>query len=283
MSDSKFDIYEMVNTQIIDLLEAGTVPWHKPWSGGDSPKNLISKKPYRGLNIMLLGSRPFASPYWLTFNQAKKIKGAVNKGEKSTVVIFWKFLEVIDDKTGKPKTIPMLRYYRVFNVEQCTIPEGKIPESVIVENEIESIDMCEEIVNAYDGPEIEYKAQQAFYSPTPDIINMPRKETFESSEEFYSVLFHEMVHSTGHVSRLDRIKDHAAFRSAEYSKEELVAEYGAAYLCAITGIENSTIDNSASYIQNWLTALKNDKRLLVTACGAAQRAIDYITNEKKEF
>ncbi len=282
MSKEKFDIYEMVNAQIIELLEAGTVPWHKPWSGGDSPKNLISKKPYRGLNIMLLGSRPFASPYWLTYNQAQKIGGSVNKGEKSTVVIFWKFLEVEDKDTGKSKTIPMLRYYRVFNSEQCMIPEGKIPESVIVENEIESIDMCEEIVNGYDGPEIEYKAPRAFYSPTPDIINMPRKETFESSEELYSVLFHEMVHSTGHKSRLNRITDHAAFRSTEYSKEELIAEYGAAYLCAITGIENSTIDNSASYIQNWLNALKNDKRLLVTACGAAQKAIDYITDKDKE-
>ncbi len=274
MAKEKFDIYELVNKTIIELLESGTVPWHKPWNGGDPPANLISKKAYRGINVMLLGFKPYASPYWLTFNQAKKMGGCVKKGEKSTIITFWKFLEVQDRETGKDKTIPMLRYYRVFNVEQCELPEGKILEHVIDEHEVDPIDACEAVCAGYDGPAIEFKAPAAFYSPKSDTVNMPKRETFDDSEKYYSTLFHELVHSTGHESRLNRISGRAAFGSGAYSKEELVAEYGAAYICTLMGIENLTIDNSAAYINGWLNKLKGDKKLLVSACGAAQKAVD---------
>ena len=275
----KFDIYELVNKRIIEMLEAGTVPWHQPWRGGEPPANLISKKPYRGINPLLLGCQAFTSRYWLTFNQAKGIGGMVRKGEQSTVIVFWKFLEVADKETGEPKTIPMLRYYRVFNVEQCdNIDPKKIPAcDVIEERDLDPIASCEVVAKHYmdNGPSLGFDAPRAYYTPSTDSINMPALPTFDSAPEYYATLFHEMIHSTGHHARLNRIKATAHFSSA-YSKEELCAEYGSAYLCALRGIENTTIDNSAAYINSWLTKLKNDKKLLVSACGQAQRAVDRV-------
>ncbi len=276
----KFDIYEAVNKTIIDLLEAGTVPWHKPWSGGDPPANLISKKPYRGMNVLILGCKPYASRYWLTYKQCAAIGGQVRTGEKSTMIVFWKFLQVTDKDSGDEKTIPMLRYYNVFNTEQCdAIDPKKIPACDVTEHDNDPIEGCEALSQHYldNGPTLTHDAPRAYYTPSRDAINMPQLASFDGAEEYYGTLFHEMVHSTGHDSRLKRIKDVAAFGGNAYSKEELVAEYGAAYLCTMQGIENKTIDNSAAYIQSWLNALQDDKTLLVSACGQAQKAVDLIT------
>lgn len=285
----KKTVYQIVTEKIMDQLKAGHIPWSKPWRGGigTRPKNLVSKKYYRGVNTWLLGFSDYDSPYWLTFKQASNLKGKIKKGEKATLVVFFKInkREVEVNGVQQVKKYAMLRYYNVFNLEQCegikNPDEGKEKEKV---KEFSPIEACEKIVEGFSSkPEIKFLKQQAYYSPRLDYINMPKKDSFKSSEEYYSTLFHELTHSTGHESRLKRqgimdIQGHF-FGDQLYSKEELVAEFGASYLCGIAGIENKTIRNSAAYIQSWLTALKNDEKMVVQACGKAQKAADHILGE----
>jgi len=277
-------IYDMITERILELLNNGVVPWEKPWSCNSAPKNLISKKEYHGINSMLLGHAGYGSPWFLTFKQVKNLGGYVRKGEKGYPVVFWKFLEIMDKESGETETIPLLKYYTVFNVDQCEcIPEGKIP--VLETREIHSIDECERVVDAMPNrPEIRYSYEsRAYYSPLNDYIHIPHRNSFFSSEKFYGTIFHEMCHSTAHVSRLARknLNEWARFGSSEYSREELVAEMGAGFLCAHCGIENKTIENSAAYIQNWLNALKNDEKAVVIAAGQAQKAVNYITGNSE--
>ena len=278
----KKNVYQIVTDRIIELLEQGTVPWHKPWSGGVGPMNMLSKRPYRGINHFLLNVAAFASPYWLTLNQANRMGGRIKKGEKSTIVVFWKVVERKNEETGKTEERPVLRYYRVFNFEQTdgiNMPDEGKPE----EKPFTPIEHCESIVKAIPNPpKIQHKSQAAWYKPKKDLVNMPKPESFESAEEYYSTLFHEAAHSTGHESRLNRLtlNEMAPFGSTNYSKEELVAELCAAMLCGETGIVNSTIDNSASYINGWLQKLKKDNKLVVTAAAQAQKAADYITGRR---
>jgi antirestriction protein ArdC len=284
-------VYEVINNRIMELLQQGTIPWRKPWNAeGNMPKNLISRKEYRGINLFLLNAMPYSSPYWMTFKQAQDKGGTVRKGEKSTMVIFWKWLDRIGavsepddaDVAGSCKgKVPMLRYYNVFNVGQC---DGiKVPESKEIVNEFSPIEKAEQIIaNMPLRPEINYGGNKAAYSPVLDYIKLPHQHTFQSPEEYYSTAFHELAHATGHAKRLGRksILEPSYFGSHEYSKEELVAEMGAAFLCGFTGIENKTIENSAAYIQGWLRELKNDNKLLILAAAQAQRASDYILNIK---
>lgn len=222
----------------------------------------------------------YNSPYWLTFNQIKSRGGSVKKGETATPVIFWKFLEKEDkqDKEKKEK-IPLIKYYNVFNSDQC---EGlKINEQQMEERqEIKPIESCEKIINGMPlgMPEILHKEEGAFYSPTRDIINMPKKDCWLNAEEYYSTLFHELTHATGHKKRLDRegVQDVSYFGSTIYSKEELIAEMGSSYLCAIAGIDNSTLENSVAYISNWLSKLRSDSKILIQSAAQAQKAVDYI-------
>jgi len=280
------DVYEIITKQITEKLEKGCVPWHKPWKGSDLPVSLISKKAYRGINVLILLLQGFTSQYWLTFNQCKKLGGKIKKGSKGTPVIFWNWFdkEVENKATGEKKIqkIPFLKYYTVFNVEQT---EGiEYPKPVETKGN-GVIQKCKDVVeNFKDKPEVFVGGNRACYDVKIDKLSIPSITVFNSSEEFYSTEFHEFVHSTGHESRLNRatITDICPFGSSNYSKEELVAEIGAAFLCGITGIENKTIDNSASYIQNWLKALKNDKKLVVIAGGQAQKAVDYILGKKPE-
>ena len=279
MSKEKIDVYEIVTDRIIDLLEKGVVPWHKPWAGGrnSAPANLVSKKPYRGLNVWLLGSMGYSSPYWVSYKQATEMGGQVRKGEKSTMVVYWKMFETIDKVTKEKKTIPMLRYYNVFNVTQC---DGlKYPEIEDIKvNDFNPIDEAEKIVTSMtNAPKIVHNEQRAWYRRDTDLVNMPIKESFDKEEEYYNTLFHELTHATGHESRLGRLQDSVSgFGSTSYAKEELIAEMGASYLCAVAGIVDRTIDNSAAYIANWLTKLRNDKKLVVSAAGKAHAACDYI-------
>lgn len=279
MSKEKTDVYEIVTDRIIDLLEQGVVPWHKPWAGGSNqiPSNLVSKKAYRGVNVWLLSCAGYSSPYWVSYKQATELGGQVRKGEKSTLVVYWKMFENIDKATGEKKTIPMLRYYNVFNVSQC---DGiKVPESdEIVTIDFDPIDEAEKIVNNMQKkPRITHNDQRAYYDRANDYVNMPNKETFDKVESYYSVLFHELTHATGHEDRLGRLqKDVSRFGDSSYAKEELVAEMGASFLCATSGIIERTLDNSAAYIASWLKALKNDKKLVVSAAGKAHAACDYI-------
>lgn len=281
-------VYEAINNRIMEMLEQGTVPWRKPWNAASNiPRNLISKREYRGINVFLLACMPYSSPYWITFKQAQAKGAHVRKGEKSTPVIFWKWLDRNDadsqntDSRANTGKIPLLRYYSVFNLEQC---DGiHAPETTEIINEFTPIDTAEHIIAGMPlCPEIKSGGNRACYSPTLDYIRMPPQQAFLSAEEYYSTLFHELSHATGHIKRLGRksIQEPSYFGSHEYSKEELVAEMGAAFLCGYTGIETRTIDNSAAYIKGWLGQLKNDHTLLIHAAAQAQKAVDFILNKK---
>jgi len=251
------------------------------------PKNLVSKKEYRGINIFLLGCQEYSSPYWLTFKQAADKGGHVRKGEKSTPVVFWKWIDRKDvdgadteESNGNGK-VPLLRYYSVFNVEQVDgIIAPPSPESIT--NQFSPIQIAQEIIAGMPlRPEVKHGGNQPAYSPMLDYVRMPEPSSFLSPEEYYATAYHELVHSTGHSSRVGRkgILEPSYFGSHEYSKEELVAEMGAAFLCGVAGIGHRTIENSAAYIRGWLKSLKNDKKMLVMAAAQAQKAADYILNQ----
>jgi len=281
--------YDVINSKIMELLESGTVPWRKTWNAtSNHPKNLVSKKEYRGINIFMLACMSYSSPYWMTFKQASEKGGHVKKGEKSTPVIFWKWLDKKDVGGDDAETvtvngkIPMLRYYSVFNLEQV---EGIEPPPAIetTVTPFTPVERAEQIIAGMPlRPDIHYGGNQPAYSPVLDYVKLPIREAFESPEEFYATSYHELIHATGHSMRLGRkgILEPSYFGSHEYSKEELVAEMGAAFLCGHAGIER-TIENSAAYIQGWLKALKNDRTLLIHAAAQAQKASDYILNRKE--
>lgn len=267
--------YEIITEKIIKKLEAGKIPWKKPWKS-QGLQNLVSKKGYRGINLLLLSDSDFTSPYWLTFKQAQGLGGKVKKGEKGTQIIFWKIFEK-EEAEESDKKIFMLRYYTVFNFEQC---EG-IETPKDAQNEINPIATCEAIVKGYATMPMltTNRKDTAFYLPKEDYISLQEKNSFKNAEGYYSTLFHEMVHSTGHESRLHRFNSQnydTSFSRDEYSKEELIAELGNAYLCAEAGIDNSELENNAGYIQSWLKALKNDKKLLFSASSQAIKATNYI-------
>lgn len=268
--------YEIVTEAIIKQLESGVAPWRKPWRT-ETPANLVSKKEYRGINIFLLAVQGFGSRYWLTYRQAQALGGNVKKGAHGSKVVFWKIDEFQKEnletgETENHKSI-LLRYYTIFNLEQC---EGiKSPEPVRVINPIEQ---CESIVRSMPNPPGFEQQAQACYRPSTDAVGMPARSAFHSAEEYYSTFFHELTHATGHPSRLGReeIMNHHPFGSEDYSKEELVAEMGAAMLCGVGGIESQTLDNSAAYLQTWIERLRSDSRLVVSAASQAQKAADYI-------
>jgi len=278
-------VYEIVTNKIIEKLEEGVVPWRKSWSS-EAPKNLVSGKEYRGINPFLLDSMGFASPYWLTFRQAKSLGGYVRKGEKSTPVVFWKnwsSLEQNDEGKLEETRRFVLRYYSCFNIEQCSLPPEEVPAEDPTTKHFDPIPKAESVVKAMpSAPEITHQSQRACYSPILDIVNMPKPESFDAPVNYYSTLFHELTHSTGHESRLNRdsITDPVRFGSHTYSREELIAEMGAAFLNGHCGLVDQTLDNSASYIQGWLGRLRNDPKLVVQAAGKAQRAADYILDVK---
>ncbi|WP_224982700.1 ArdC family protein [Geomonas agri] len=281
------DVYEVINSRIMELLERGTIPWRKTWNAGSSmPMNLISKKEYRGVNVFLLGCQEFGSQWWLTFKQVQDRGGHVKKGSRSVPVIFWKWVDrkdgdepVGEGEQGNGGKVPLLRFYNVFNLEQT---EGiEAPKTEEVSNTFTPIERAEQIVAGMPyRPGIKHGGGVAAYSPVLDYVKMPKPEAFDTPESYYDTLFHELSHSTGHSSRLGRkgILEPSYFGSHEYSKEELVAQIGASFLSGHAGIEHRTIENSAAYIAGWLKALKNDKTLLVHAAAQAQKAADYILN-----
>lgn len=290
---TKPNVYEMVTEQIVAQLEQGTVAWRKPWRSGVGvgPTNLVSNKAYRGINVFLLAVQPYASPYWLTFNQMttlggnlKKINGADEKGtgQKSTLVVFWQMLRVRDGEDQK--LIPMLRYYRVFNLDQTEnvhIPKGRVTDEKNEEVEFDAITAAEAIVAGYQNPpKISENQPAAWYRADIDLINLPKRELFETPDEFYTTLFHELGHSTGEKNRLDRLAP-TYFGSHEYGREELVAEMTAAFLSAEAGIE-STQDNSAAYLASWITTIREDTKAVVVAAGKAQKAADLILGRTSE-
>jgi antirestriction protein ArdC len=280
----KFDMYEMVTKMITERLEAGVIPWKMPWKTGSCiPRNLVSKKMYRGFNFFYLLSFRFERPYFLTWNQVQELGGKVKKGSKTYPVIFWKMLESTTAGIKDPKKIPFLRYYSLFHVDDVEgIDPAKIPNDTAHQGEFDSIAACEEIIERWkDSPVIEHGHEFAAYYPALDKVKIPDMKNFFNAESYFSVLYHELIHSTGNRKRLNRhelFPDHS-FASRDYSIEELVAELGASYLCAISGIQSETIDNSAAYIQGWLKKLKSDNKFFLQASTHAQRAADYILGE----
>ena len=281
---SEIDVYQLVTDRIIHLLEAGTVPWQQPWTGtGNAAYSRVTGKHYSLLNQLLL-DKPGE---WLTFRQIEKLGGHVNQGEESKVVVLWKMLKIKEtNNSGEEteKTIPYLTYYNVFHIDQTTgiTPLTQEEQSAIVQ----PIESAESIISQYienSGPELEIcYSESAFYNFKKDSITVPRQEQYLNNREYYSTLFHEIVHSTGHPNRLNRIKKEHNLNTDTYGKEELVAELGASALCNICNVENrATLQNSAAYINSWLSALRNDKKLIVHASGQAQKAVQYILDAGK--
>ncbi len=277
------DIFATITERIIAALEKGVIPWHKPWTGGSSGCISYSTgKPYSLLNHILLGG---ISGEYVTFKQCSLAGGHVRKGEKSKMVVFWKPYETVDDETGEVEQRFYLRYYNVFHLSQC---EGVNPRWTVSApaSDLQLDVTANAIVQDYiarSGVILRItQSDEAFYRPSTDEVVVPQLSQYQKVEEFYSTLLHELTHSTGHHSRLNRISDVAAFGSHEYSKEELVAELGSAFLLNHCGLETeASFSNSAGYIQGWLKALKNDKRLIVSAAGAAERAVAFILNQKE--
>ena len=265
-----------------------------PTNARDSyPRNFRTGKPYRGVNILPLWSMPYSAPFWLTFKQAQELGGSVRKGEKGTQIVFYKQLNGrADHPAEQPEqageaeakgTSFVLTYYTVFNVEQCdglALPE-LLPTSE--PDDVEIDETCEALVHAWDGrPALQLTQtteRRAYYRPATDSVHMPARFRFVDASLYYSTLFHELVHSTGHETRLNRTFG-ASFGDDLYSKEELVAETGAAFLCAITGVATDhTESNNTAYIQNWIERLEGDHRLILQAAAAAQKAVDMVTGQ----
>ncbi len=227
--------YDVITERITTLLAQGTAPWQKPWNVEQGqPRNLLSKKPYRGINLWLLNIQAYDSPFWLTFNQAKQLDGSVRKGEKSTPIVFWRVFDEEDADTADTGTTEkrfVLRYFNVFNIGQTDGIKAQPIEKI--EHRHTPIEICEKIVGSYPNPPmILHGGTQAFYKPGSDEVHMPEPKTFSAVSRYYSTLFHELTHSTGHTDRLDRatLKDMVRFGDTSYAREELVAEMGATYL-----------------------------------------------------
>jgi antirestriction protein ArdC len=271
------NVYEIVTNRIIEQLEKNVIPWRKPWKGG-LPINYVTRKMYQGINQLLL---PYGGEY-LSYKQAIDAGGNVKKGEKAHIVVFWKMLDTVNKDTGEKEQIPFLRYSSVFHIDQC---EGikSLLEPIQLNTNIKPIDAAENVLTKYiKYSGITYNAvtgcNSAGYDPTSDTITIPVINQFNNPSEYYSTAFHECAHSTGHVSRLNRLSKPAAFGSEIYSKEELTAEISAAMLMNIVNIElPETFENSVAYINNWMKRLREDSKIIVTAAGAAQKAVNLIT------
>jgi antirestriction protein ArdC len=280
-SKQRISVYDIVTEQIIQQLESGVAPWRKPWHTSP-PVNLISKKPYRGINVFLLAFAGYGSQYWLTYHQAQALRGNIRRGEHGTKIVFWKCktreTESADGEIEERKSA-FLRYYTVFNLEQT---EGL--KALLTLPPALPIQSAEEIVKVMPNPPAFEQDSRAAYIPSSDTVTMPSRTAFQSQAEYYSTLFHELVHSTGHAKRLGRegIEKIQPFGSEDYSKEELVAEMGSAMLCGAAGIEQATIGNSAAYLRSWINRLKADSRLVISAARAAQEAADYIRGESEQ-
>lgn len=286
-------IMDQIVTTIVSKLEQGVVPWHQPWNGGGRPgRNVIYNKPYRGVNWFITALSDYACSYWLTFNQAKQLGGHVIKGQKGTRLVYVNWKEV--EKNNKKTLIPVYGTTVVYNLLQCEIPHINLPMYAVNElttpqtrlDQSQRLIQAEQIVEGYtDCPKITHLANRAYYQPNIDIINMPVFSTFLTPEDYYATLFHEIIHSTGGQHRLDRPEittDEYTFGSYQYGVEELIAEMGSARLCWQAGIYEHTVDQSASYIDNWITAIREKPSIILTAAARAEAAADYVLGVEGE-
>jgi antirestriction protein ArdC len=286
------DIYQEVTETVIKLLEEGTVIWQSSWHDRGWPKNHLTQLHYRGWNLFFLNfhseRKGYPTAQYLTFKQANQLGGTIKKGEKGVKIIYWATIKPKDDEHAptsndeqqKSKLVP--KTYTVFNIAQTDGIEFPTV-APIIKSETEKIATCEDVVERMPNPpKMRFDGDCAFYQPIKDTVVVPSIEKSIGAEEYYSTLFHELAHSTGHSTRLNRkeLMETDGFGKINYAKEELTAEMTAAYLSAVTGIGQPTIENSAAYIENWLSVLKNDKTLIIKAAAQAQKAADYILNEK---
>ena len=285
----------MVTDRVIEQLKKGIIPWHRPWTGIAGAINYVTRKPYSVLNQMLLGRKG----EWITFKQLKELDGSIKKGAKAGFVVFYGKYTYTKEETeenedgeevtvAKEYTIPVLRYYKVFHISDCTGIESKMgSEPVTIASE--PIERAEKIINGYVEREegLKFKndeqSNQAFYRPSDDLVVVPMISQYSVTEEYYSTAFHELTHSTMTESRCNRKKENkmAAYGSADYSREELVAELGSAMLCTIAELNcEKAFTNSVAYIQGWLHALANDNKMIVWAASRAEKAAQYILGEE---
>ena len=297
----KINVYQMVTDRIIEELQKGIIPWHKPWSGAGladgGAVNYVSRKPYSMLNQMLLGREG----EYLTFKQVKDLGGDIKKGAKSSMVVFFTMIShgkkktqdengnEVEVTTAKEHLIPILKYYRVFHIDDTTGIESKIKAGEPIEPTILPIESAENVINGYLSREKKLKFQndkpsaQAYYSPMYDKVVVPMLSQYQDAEEYYSTTFHELTHSTIPPYRCDRKaeNDHAFFGNEDYSREELVAELGSAMICNAINLDcEKAFKNSVAYIQGWLKALHNDNKMIVWAASRAEKAAKYIMNVK---
>ena len=293
MKNEKFDIYKMISDKILsDIQNNGKLTWVKEWKTkrGQLPMNGVTKRPYEGINLFLLSLSGYASPYYLTFKQVEELGGNIKKGEKASQVVFWKLNEYAkQNEQGETETkkVPLLRYYNVFNIDQCenvTIKNETATPFEYSENEI--IENAEKLVSEYTTRENittrVIEQDRAFYRPLIDEITMPLLSQFTNSNSFYSTYFHEIGHSTGHEKRLNRkeVTGTINFGSCDYGVEELVAELTAAFLCAETGINNDTTErNNSAYIKNWYNTIKADPKIFIMASARANKAAKFVLNK----
>lgn len=276
------NIYETFTNRILNQLEAGQIPWRKTWRAG-LPRSLTTKREYRGINVLVLGTAKGTSRYWVTYREALRLGGHVRKGEKASPVVYWKWrtpeeLKRLAEQTGRDDIAPCVPFVScVFNLDQV---EGVArPEDDIEHQPHNRLQVADGLLDVIPNkPEITHAlVAQPVYSPAGDRITLPHLSQFESADEYYATLFHELVHSTGHPRRLNRFAETEGDRLERYSFEELVAEFGAAFLCGFAGIENAGTEAlQASYIEGWARVFRQDSRILIRAASAAQRAADYI-------
>jgi antirestriction protein ArdC len=284
MNTNKADVYTYVTARIIDRLEQGECPWintrTKPLL---LARSATTGKTYRGINAFLLSNSCYASAFWATYKTVESLKGHVKKGEHSSMCVFWKRYETketsVNKRTGEEehKMVPVLRFYGVFNLEQT---EGVTDPLLDVANIPDPIAKADEVIaNFANKPAVVFGSSgKACYNVALDKVILPQQSSFNSSAQFYRTYFHELVHSTGHASRLNRFSTESAEHDfdGERGLEELVAEMGAAMLLAECGIFEECAEKNASYCQHWINELKADSKLIVKAAGRAQKAVDLI-------
>jgi antirestriction protein ArdC len=282
------NIYTRVTAKIVASLEQGVRPWMKPWSGENAGARITrplrhNGTPYSGINILMLWGasveRGFVSPTWMTFKQALELNAHVRKGEKGSPVVYANtFTRIEEDAEGQEidREIPFLKAYTVFNVEQIDgLPERYYSKPEPRFSSVQRIDHADAFFAATQV-DIRYRGGRAYYAQEADYIQMPPIESFRDAESFYATLAHESIHRTKHPSRLNRDFGRKVWGDEGYAREELVAELGAAFLCADLEITPEIREDHASYIAIWLQVLKNDHRAVFQAASHAQRAVDYL-------
>lgn len=291
------DLYREVTNKIIAMIEQGVAPWRRTWSTYGLARNYATGHIYTGINLILMNNTAHPVPYFLTFNQVKEQNGQIRKGAKAEMVIYFNvYYKDNQDRTlskdeahnrsnngEEIQVLKFIKYYNVFNIADIEGIKFKIPEIELQPNE--KIERCESIIEQMPNrPELRsIDGNRAFYSPALDFVNMPAIEQFETAEDYYATYFHELTHSTGHASRLGReeVTNPQAFGSKPYSREELVAEMGASFLCSSVQIDyDNIIENNASYLAGWLKVLKEDSKFIFKAAAEAQKAADYILNRR---